>query len=383
MSNASGFASIKLYDNTSAKWQIAKRGDGSLYFASDIDTTSGTSLAAATKLIIQETGNVGIGTASPFAKLQVNTGTDQNLYVQPGNYAGGPAGAGISIRSLNDANSAPEPFTVQGSTVLLNPNSNGYVGIGTASPATTLQVVGDIRTGTSGTNGCVQNFAGTALAGTCSSDAALKTVTGNVSQVLDKLTNLNLVNFTWNQTAANVYDDAMNVTNTGFIAQDVQKQFPELVSTDSNGYLRLDYTTLSLYGLEAIKEMNLNLEGIAGTATPISGSDADNFVTAFFKNVENKLVAWFADAGNGIGDLFANKIHTKEICVAKSDGTEYCMNGDQLQSLSSGSGSTPPQTPQIPPPTTDITKTTTPTTTTTTTTDSTTTSGGTDSSVTQ
>ena len=131
----------------------------------------------------------------------------------------------------------------------------GSVGIGTTMPAVALTVVGDIRTGTSGTNGCVQNFAGTALTGTCSSDAALKTVTGDVAGILDKIAELQLVHFRWNATAAAVYHDATDVTNTGFVAQEVETRFPELVSRDAHGYRQLNYATLSLYGLEAVKEL--------------------------------------------------------------------------------------------------------------------------------
>jgi hypothetical protein len=47
----------------------------------------------------------------------------------------------------------------------------GNMGIGTITPATALQVKGDIRVGTSGTNGCLQNFSGAGLIGTCTSDA--------------------------------------------------------------------------------------------------------------------------------------------------------------------------------------------------------------------
>ena len=42
------------------------------------------------------------------------------------------------------------------------------------SRMTSLQVFGDIRVGTSGTNGCLKNFAGTGIIGTCSSDRRLK-----------------------------------------------------------------------------------------------------------------------------------------------------------------------------------------------------------------
>ena len=101
----------------------------------------------------------------------------------------------------------------------------------------------------------MQNFAGTGIAGTCSSDAALKRVKENVSGVLNNFANLQLVKFDWNKKAANVYHNSTAVLNTGYIAKAVERQFPELVSIDDKGYRQIDYTTLSLYGLEAIKEL--------------------------------------------------------------------------------------------------------------------------------
>lgn len=146
--------------------------------------------------------------------------------------------------------------TTASKTVLVNVTSSGSLGVGTTSPATKLAVVGDIRVGTSGTNGCVQNFAGTALTGTCSSDAALKTVVGNVPQLLGKFGKLKLVQFRWNKKAYEIYRYSTSALNTGLIAQAVELQFPELVSTDSKGFRQIDYTTLSLYGLQATIELN-------------------------------------------------------------------------------------------------------------------------------
>lgn len=40
-----------------------------------------------------------------------------------------------------------------------------------------------------------------------------------------------------------------------------------------------------------------------------------------------------ADTANGIGDLFAKKIHTEKICLKKLDGGEYCVNGDDLEAI--------------------------------------------------
>lgn len=43
----------------------------------------------------------------------------------------------------------------------------------------------------------------------------------------------------------------------GFIAQDIEKVFPELVSTDENGYLSVDYQGLIPVLIEALKEQQL------------------------------------------------------------------------------------------------------------------------------
>lgn len=43
----------------------------------------------------------------------------------------------------------------------------------------------------------------------------------------------------------------------GFIAQDIQKVFPELVSSDENGYLSVDYTGLIPVLIEALKEQQV------------------------------------------------------------------------------------------------------------------------------
>ena len=83
-----------------------------------------------------------------------------------------------SLLQMFAANSADIAFGTGSSTSfteLVRIKSSGNVGIGTTAPVVALQVIGDIRVGTSGTNGCLQKFSGLALTGTCSSDERLKT----------------------------------------------------------------------------------------------------------------------------------------------------------------------------------------------------------------
>ncbi|MES3005009.1 MAG: hypothetical protein V4690_02775 [Patescibacteria group bacterium] len=69
-----------------------------------------------------------------------------------------------------------------------------------------------------------------------------------------------------------------------------------------------------------------------------------SFVSAIethFTSLTDKLKSWFADASNGIGDFFANRIRTKEVCVSDESG-ETCITKSQLDSLLANSGNNQP-----------------------------------------
>jgi hypothetical protein len=137
------------------------------------------------------------------------------------------------------------------------------VGIGTSTPLDKLQVFGDIRLGTTGTNGCIKNYAGTGLVGTCSSDERLKTnIVDFQDGYLDKLVNLKVVTYNWNDTAKDINFVDTTVTNYGLLAQNAEDSFPELVTTDSNGYKQVDYSRLPLYILKAVQELAVKVSGI-------------------------------------------------------------------------------------------------------------------------
>jgi hypothetical protein len=138
---------------------------------------------------------------------------------------------------------------------------SGNLGIGTpldvnGLPTATdrLQVFGDVRVGTTGTNGCVKNFAGTGLIGTCSSDRRLKKDITPFGLMLDKVTALQPVHYFW-RTSEFPDRHFGNTQNYGLIAQDVEQVLPELVATDSDGYKVVDYSKLPLLTIQAVKDL--------------------------------------------------------------------------------------------------------------------------------
>jgi hypothetical protein len=81
-----------------------------------------------------------------------------------------------------------------------------------------------------------------------SSDAELKTIKGDVDVDLDRLKEIPKIFFKYNE-------DDDNITRIGTIAQDVQKIYPEIVHTDEDGHLSLEYDKLSVISLKAIDKL--------------------------------------------------------------------------------------------------------------------------------
>lgn len=76
--------------------------------------------------------------------------------------------------------------------------------------------------------------------------------------ILNKLDNVNAFHYEWNDTMKNL--TGMQGSEYGVIAQEVQKEFPDLVTLESDGYLSVDYIQLIPILLQAIKELNTKVE---------------------------------------------------------------------------------------------------------------------------
>jgi hypothetical protein len=124
---------------------------------------------------------------------------------------------------------------------------NGYVGMGLANPSVKLQVNGDI----------IANSIGG------SSDVRFKTNIRSVTNALDKIKALRGVYFNWNQ---NEYPDRQFGSNVelGFIAQEVEKIVPEIVTKDKTKeeYRSVKYDKLVALLVEAIKEQQKQIDSL-------------------------------------------------------------------------------------------------------------------------
>jgi hypothetical protein len=234
---------------------------------------------------------VGIGTNNPTAKLnivgggiRIFNGFANNSTSRPaintstvGNYeirgVGGGGGAtqadggddGFLRLSAGGGNSASAQSSIDitgysnvadmlnnivmrtAGTERLRIDNVGNVGIGTSSPTVKLQVSGDI----------IANSIGG------SSDLRFKTNIRPVTNALDKIKALRGVYFNWNQ---NEFPDRQFGSNVelGFIAQEVEKIIPEIVTKDKTNeeYRSVKYDKLVALLVEAIKEQQKQIDSL-------------------------------------------------------------------------------------------------------------------------
>lgn len=125
----------------------------------------------------------------------------------------------------------------------------GNVGIGTATPAYALDVSGTTST-------C--NLRYTSYLGACS-DIRYKKNILPLTDALSKVLNIQGVNYFW-KTEEFPEKKFSNDKQIGFIAQDIEKIYPEVVITDDNGYKSVDYSRLTPILVEAMKEQQKLIE---------------------------------------------------------------------------------------------------------------------------
>jgi hypothetical protein len=168
------------------------------------------------------------------------------------------------------------------------------------------------------------------VAWTNTSDARLKTAIQDIdaSSTLASLMRLRPITYHWKDAAI----DAGRGEQLGFIAQEVEPLFPALVTKGAS-------TTITL------------ADGSKETISDPKALDYSGFVVPLVKAVQEiasvgstfkaNLIAWLGDAGNGIGDLFAQRL-----CLTDGSGNRTCIDQQQLAVLLAASqSSNSPTTP--------------------------------------
>lgn len=193
------------------------------------------------KVIIQDSGgNVGVGTPSPTAKLHVLGIPTLEGTARFENLTKGPRASHIHWAATGDwyIRSASA-----GGRVILQ-DGGGRVGIGTANPATTLDVAGSLQVGG-------RAFISQAGLWT-TSDRDEKTDIKPIEKPLEQLLALRGTSFSWRAAAAGGAPAGRHV---GFVAQDVEAVFPEWVTETPQGAKAVNLTGLNALLLEAVREL--------------------------------------------------------------------------------------------------------------------------------
>lgn len=190
-------------------------------------------------------GNVGIGTDTPSAKLDINGNVaikGHDLYLDNESRRDGQTGGSrrAFVHFMGD-----QLHTNHGGDYTGGVQISGKVGIGGAPGDENLKVHGTVS--------C------TLLNQT--SDVKFKKEVQPISNALKKVTELYGVNYQWK--------DAQHGTGLqmGLIAQEVEKVLPEIVATDDNGDKSIAYSQLTALLIEAVKELSNKLNQQQSEAT--------------------------------------------------------------------------------------------------------------------
>jgi len=271
-------------------WDVA--GNEANFFVRDV--TGGSRLpfrirpgAPTSSIDISATGNVGIGTASPAAKLDIldnnsgaggfrvtnnTSGASAQIQARLTNNAGSVGYYGITSSGYTDApilsnraffgsNAVDTVIWTQSTNdIILATNglttaaermrvtSAGNIGIGTSSPDQKLSVQGDADKSAGGTSWGVF------------SDERLKDIKGSYSRGLSAVMGLQPVRFSYKKdNALKLQTDTENI---GFSAQALQKLVPEAVTKSPSGYLVVHSDAVLWAMLNAIKEQQKEITAL-------------------------------------------------------------------------------------------------------------------------
>ena len=233
-----------------------------------------------TRFVIANNGNVGIGNSRPSSALDV-WGLSGTASVA--SFSGNTSFAGLVI----DNSGTGDILTASSSGMTrLTLTNNGNLGIGTATPGARLQV-GNQGDGSIARANSWNTF----------SDIRFKDNINVIGDALNKVLALNGVSFTWRNSG---------LPSIGFVAQDVEKIVPEIVSTDAFGFKSLDYGKITPLLVNAIHDQQNQISSL------MSGVINTGTVVASALNITTDSITI---AGQSLKDFIVQTINTSKITL--------------------------------------------------------------------
>jgi len=227
------------WDNTNSRLGIS---DATPSYSLDIN---GNMRTTSTTYLATSGSNVGIGTTNPTNKLHIENGTGAaRIYVNgtTGNASLEYRVSGVYVGAFGANLDESYIFMYSGGNLSLK---GGKVGIGNTSPAEKLDI--------SGGNGRVD--AGYSFY--TASDARYKKNITELNESLEKVLSLRGVRFDLTDDQNVIEGQGKHV---GFIAQELEQIFPELVATSEDGYKSVAYDKIGPVLVEAVKEQQSMIE---------------------------------------------------------------------------------------------------------------------------
>jgi hypothetical protein len=214
--------------------------------------------AGASRMAIDSSGNLGIGTTAPAASLHIYkpyaSGTDafrisfndsQDYYMGIQSYVASGGSVGYKFRIVNGSGTPVERMAITATGI----------GIGVTNPAYALEV-----------NGTAHRDDNSA-SWTTTSDRRLKTEITTLPNGLELVDKVRPVNFRYDESYRAANPSLAASTQYGVIAQEYQQVFPSFVSTNKEGYLAIDPSPLTFVNTAAIQDLHRKLEETRGELT--------------------------------------------------------------------------------------------------------------------
>ena len=288
---ASGSNSIAMGYSTNASSYLSTAmgrynvdgGNATSWVATDplFEIGNGTSTTSRSNAFtVLKNGRTGIGTGSPGAGLHLKGTGFPGSFMYIESNAGQDAGLRLYESTTEKwhifNNSAAGGLTINNtaySVAIFAKQSNAYVGFGTNNPIQKLHVVGN----------AYKTEGGTAWA--TSSDIRLKTLLGPYEKGLNDIIALRAVRFVYNEN--NLRQMNAGIEQVGFVAQDVQKIFPEAVSEAVDGYLDLNIHAINIALVNAIQELKAEVERLEAENNQLRQTDSQ--LNARLENLERAI----------------------------------------------------------------------------------------------